>query len=240
MIGSCEDDIEPLGSIKCGEFLNWLRICWPLTRNSALWNLLYIMALGWSSSVKAIDADESNLYAIAVHMKALSKILKCFHTHTHTPTCTRKNTHTHTHTNTHTHAHTHTHTRTPTRAHTHTHTHTHTRARVTTDIHSVYNISSSFMWYVSQCVSTIVSGSIEMCWCVICSVVHYLALNRGLIVWVQSNHLQKCKHLFWQHRKQMSQVKGLHSKMHGRRYQFWLLSCGPRKMFSYSFELFSA
>lgn len=142
----------------------------------------------------AIYVDENNLYAIVVHMKALSKILKCLHTHTH----------------------------------------------LTTDRHSVCNISLSCIWCVSQCMSTIVSGSIKMCGYVICSVVHCLALNRGLIVWVQSNHLQKYKHLFWQHRKRMSQIKGLHSKMHGRRFQFWLLSCGPRKMSSYSFELFSA
>ena len=55
MVGSCEDDIEPLGTTKCREFLDWLRICWPLTRNSALWSPLYIMALGWSSSVTTIE-----------------------------------------------------------------------------------------------------------------------------------------------------------------------------------------
>jgi len=114
MVGFCEDDIEPSGSIKCREFLNWLRICWALTRNSALWSSLYIMALGWSLSVTASDVDENNLYAIAVHMKAFSKILKCLYTHTHT--------------------HTHTHTRARARAracacvHTHIYAHTHMHA----------------------------------------------------------------------------------------------------------------
>jgi len=145
------------------------------------------------------------------------------------------------HSLTHTHALTLTHTHALTLTHTHALTHTHTHTHLTTDRHSVYIISFlSFIWCVSQCVSAIVSGGIKMCCYVICSVVHYLALNRGLTVWVQSNQLQKYKHLFWQHRKQMSQIKSLHSKMHGRRFQFWLLSCGPRKMSSYSFELCSA
>jgi hypothetical protein len=33
--------------------------------------------------VTAIDVGKNNLYAIAVHMKAFGKMLKCLHTHTH-------------------------------------------------------------------------------------------------------------------------------------------------------------
>jgi len=36
--GTCECGNEPLGSIKCGEFLDWLRTCWLLKKDSTPWS----------------------------------------------------------------------------------------------------------------------------------------------------------------------------------------------------------
>ena len=35
MVGSCECGTEPLGSLKCGEILDWLRISQLLKKDSA-------------------------------------------------------------------------------------------------------------------------------------------------------------------------------------------------------------
>ena len=40
MAGSCECGNEPSGSIKCGEFLNWLRTGYLLKKDSVSWILL--------------------------------------------------------------------------------------------------------------------------------------------------------------------------------------------------------
>jgi len=40
MAGTCECSNEPSYSIKCGEYLDWLSICWLLTKNSAPWSHL--------------------------------------------------------------------------------------------------------------------------------------------------------------------------------------------------------
>ena len=40
MTGTCESGNEVSGSIKCGEFLDWLRIGWLLKNESAPWNKL--------------------------------------------------------------------------------------------------------------------------------------------------------------------------------------------------------
>jgi hypothetical protein len=38
MAGTCECGNEPSGSIKCGEFLDWLRTCWVLKKDSDPWS----------------------------------------------------------------------------------------------------------------------------------------------------------------------------------------------------------
>jgi hypothetical protein len=48
--GCCECGNERLGSIKCGEFLDWLRNCWLLKKASAPWSLLLSYVLVCSSA----------------------------------------------------------------------------------------------------------------------------------------------------------------------------------------------
>jgi hypothetical protein len=38
MAGSCEQSNEPSDCIKCREFLDWLRSCEVLKKNSAAWS----------------------------------------------------------------------------------------------------------------------------------------------------------------------------------------------------------
>ena len=38
MAGTCEYGKEPSGSIKCGEFLDWLKTGWLLKKGSAAWS----------------------------------------------------------------------------------------------------------------------------------------------------------------------------------------------------------
>jgi hypothetical protein len=40
--GTCECDNENSGSIKCGEFLDWLRNCQLLRKGSAAWSILIL------------------------------------------------------------------------------------------------------------------------------------------------------------------------------------------------------
>jgi hypothetical protein len=38
LLGCCECGNKPSGSIKCGEFLDKLRTCWLLNKDSAPWS----------------------------------------------------------------------------------------------------------------------------------------------------------------------------------------------------------
>jgi len=38
MVGTCECNNEPSGSIKCGAFLDWLKNCQLLKKDSAPWS----------------------------------------------------------------------------------------------------------------------------------------------------------------------------------------------------------
>ena len=38
MMGTCECGNEPSGSMKCGEFLDWLKTSWPLKKDSSPWS----------------------------------------------------------------------------------------------------------------------------------------------------------------------------------------------------------
>lgn len=40
VVGSCEQGNEPFGSTKCWDFLDWLRNCYLLKKDSAAWSLL--------------------------------------------------------------------------------------------------------------------------------------------------------------------------------------------------------
>jgi hypothetical protein len=44
MAGSCECGNEPSGSIKCRKFLDWVRICLLLRKDSAPWSFLVTTA----------------------------------------------------------------------------------------------------------------------------------------------------------------------------------------------------
>lgn len=81
MIGSCEEDIELLNVLNVGNFSTDLGSVGH--SQGTLLCAVHIMALGGSSSVTAIDVDDSNLCAVVVHMKAFSKILTHMHTHIH-------------------------------------------------------------------------------------------------------------------------------------------------------------
>jgi len=47
VVCSCECGDEPLGSIKCGEFIDWLRTCYLLKKDSAPWSK-YVMKSDYS------------------------------------------------------------------------------------------------------------------------------------------------------------------------------------------------
>ena len=50
MTGACECGNEPSGSIKCGEFLDWLRTGLLLRKDSAAWSYLVSQSVGRSVS----------------------------------------------------------------------------------------------------------------------------------------------------------------------------------------------
>ena len=47
MAGCCECGNEPSGSIKDGEFLDWLRDCQLFRNDSGAWSLLVCWLVGW-------------------------------------------------------------------------------------------------------------------------------------------------------------------------------------------------
>jgi len=70
--GACECGNAPSGSIKCGEFLDWLRTGQLLRKDSAPWSKLQIEVVSLFFNISFLDAFVTELRTKTVSRKCLS------------------------------------------------------------------------------------------------------------------------------------------------------------------------